>query len=230
MDGAKAIAKLVVACGVASLWVGAGPADWVADLLGLREDRSTAVAPLIVVGPHPAPGGAAAPDADWFGNAKPFCNAVEATGYLRANPYPSGPDGSAHGAACLALAGEIEGARAVIDGLPERERWRAAGVVFEAGHPAADAGDEVAAGPLMELVVEYWPNHTIALYHAGSARIQRGDPAVGREYLERFLEHYTPDDGWTRSARDMLDRSATAPTLPGSPGSATPDRAGLRPT
>ena len=84
-----------------------------------------------------------------------------------------------HEAACYALAGRIASAREVILTLPEEMRYRAAGVVFEAGHPAADAGDDVAAGPLMELVVEFWPNHYMALYHAGAARFEQGSQ-VGR--------------------------------------------------
>jgi hypothetical protein len=233
MDGAKTMAKLVVACGVVSLWVGAGPTSWAPDLLGLRGKRSntgTVVGPLTPVGPAPAPSGASTTVPDWFQRAKPFCNAVEVTGYLRADPFPSDWEGSANGAACLALAGQGDRARAVIDALPEEQRWRAAGVVFEAGHPAADAGDDIAAGPLMELVVDYWPNHTMALYHAGAARVQRGDTELGRHYLERFLEHYRQDDGWTRSARDMLGGSAAPAGSPRPAESSTPDRSGLRPT
>ncbi|HIF22582.1 MAG TPA: hypothetical protein EYQ27_11915 [Gemmatimonadetes bacterium] len=51
------------------------------------------------------------------------------------------------------------------------------GVVLGVGHPAADAGDDVAAGPLMELVVEFWPSHYMALYHAGAPRFEAGDTA-----------------------------------------------------
>ena len=59
--------------------------------------------------------------------------------------------------------------------LPEELRWHAAGVVFNVGHPVADAGDDLAAGPIMELVVEFWPNHYMALYHAGAARYELDD-------------------------------------------------------
>ena len=109
-------------------------------------------------------------------------------------------------AACFALAGRIDRAREVIERLPPGVRYQAAGVVFEAGHPAADAGDDVAAGPLMELVVEFWPNHYMALYHAGAARFERGDYGGAEGYLKRFLEEYKLDDGWTGSARSMLDQ------------------------
>ena len=43
-------------------------------------------------------------------------------------------------AACYALAGRIDLARATIMELPEERRYHAAGVVFNIGHPAADAG------------------------------------------------------------------------------------------
>jgi hypothetical protein len=142
--------------------------------------------------------------AAWFEEAKASCNPVEVRGHLLAHPAPAGFEGTAHAAACLALAGQIDEARNRILELDPNERWRAAGVVFGAGHPAADAGDEVAAGPLMEMVVEFWPDHYMALYHAGAARYQNGDLEPARSYLERFLENYDANDGWTRSAREML--------------------------
>ena len=109
-----------------------------------------------------------------------------------------------HEAACLALAGRIDDARARLLTLSSEDQWRGAGVVFGVGHPAADAGDDVAAGPLMELVVEFWPNHYMALYHAGAARFEAGDSAQAKEYLERFLEEYAIEDRWRSSARAML--------------------------
>jgi len=203
MDGAKAMAKLVVAAGMVCVWTGAGPASLLRTVAGLGHGREVAVGvsdPVWTPAPKPAPREAVF----WFDAAKPFCNAVEVAGYVRTHPFPDDFDGSAHGAACLALAGHIEEARTVIQGLPGDVQWRAAGVVFDAGHPAADAGDDVAAGPLMELVVDFWPNHYMALYHAGASRFQRGDHRVARSYLEEFLKNYAQDDGWTRSAKGML--------------------------
>jgi tetratricopeptide (TPR) repeat protein len=133
-----------------------------------------------------------------------FCNPVEVETRLRMEPPPPTPEGTMHEAACYALAGRIDRARDAIERLPQDLRYRAAGVVFEAGHPAADAGDDVAAGPLMELVVEYWPNHYMALYHAGAARFELGDYAVAQPYLLRFMDEYSSEDGWRSSARGML--------------------------
>jgi hypothetical protein len=115
-----------------------------------------------------------------------------------------------HEAACYALAGRIDRARDIIDGLQPDRRYEAAGVVFEAGHPAADAGDDIAAGPLMELVVEFWPNHYMALYHGGAARYELGDYATAQKYLERFMVEYATEDGWRSSARAMLEAISDA--------------------
>lgn len=142
----------------------------------------------------------------WFQSMRGYCNPVEVETRLQWQPAPPTPDGEMHKAACYALAGRIDQARAVIEGLPAERRYEAAGVVFEAGHPAADAGDDIAAGPLMELVVEYWPNHYMALYHAGSARFEMGDYVEAERYLERFREEYRADDRWTASAHSMLGR------------------------
>lgn len=158
--------------------------------------------PIQVVEPLPAPGDAAA----WFGSVRQFCDPVEVETRMRVEPAPATPEGAMHEAACYALAGRIDRARAAIEGLPEGMRYQAAGVVFEAGHPAADAGDDIAAGPLMELVVEYWPNHYMALYHAGAARFDVGDYEAAEGYLERFLVEYATEDGWRTSALSMLER------------------------
>jgi hypothetical protein len=141
----------------------------------------------------------------WFGDVRQFCNSVEVETRLRLQPAPSTPDGAMHEAACYALAGRIDRARDVIRALPEELRYQAAGVVFEAGHPAADAGDDVAAGPLMELVVEFWPNHYMALYHAGAARYENGDYGPAEDYLTRFMAEYATEDGWRTRARQMLE-------------------------
>ncbi len=140
----------------------------------------------------------------WFANIKAFCNPVEVATRMSWNPAPETNEGRKYSAACWALAGHIGEARRIILELPEDARWEAAGVVFGAGHPAADAGDDLATGPLMELVVEFWPNHYQALYHAGAARFQRGDYEQAEPYLQEFLRYYEQDDGWRRNAETML--------------------------
>ena len=141
----------------------------------------------------------------WFADMKPYCNGVEVETRLRQTPAPSTFEGASYSAACFALAGKIEKARAIILDMPNDDQWRAAAVVFTVVHPVADAGDDEAAGPMMELVVEFWPNHYMALYHAGAARYQTEDYALAQGYLTRFLEHYDPKDGWRKSAISMLE-------------------------
>jgi tetratricopeptide (TPR) repeat protein len=143
--------------------------------------------------------------AQWFEAQRPYCNPVDVVTRMRWHPAPESNDGLMFEAACYALAGRLDEARAAINRLPDAQQYEAAGVVFNAGHPAADAGDELAAGPLMELVVEYWPNHYMALYHAGSAASQRGDAVLAVDYMTRFLQHYSAEDGWRRNALEVIE-------------------------
>lgn len=142
----------------------------------------------------------------WFETIKPFCNSVEADTRMRLTPPPASFEGSSYAATCYALAGRIARARAIITKLEADKRWQAAGVVFNVAHPVADAGDDLAAGPIMELVVEFWPNHYQALYHAGAARFEKGHYAEACDYLTRFLGYYGQNDGWRSSALSMLQR------------------------
>jgi len=140
----------------------------------------------------------------WFAAIKPSCNAVEVELAQRGHPAPQSLAGQGYTAACYALGGKLDSAGAVIDRLPADQRSQAAGIVFEVAHPVADAGDNRSAGPIMELVVHYWPNHYMALYHAGMAEYALGESALARTHLESFLIYYHQSDGWTQSARDAL--------------------------
>ena len=157
---------------------------------------------------QPAVAVAATPDgaAGWFQSIKPFCNGVEVEVQLRHNPAPKTLEGAGYEAACYALAGRIDDARRIIDGVSESERYQAVGVVFNVAHPVADAGDDKAAGPIMQMVVDYWPNHYMALYHAGMSEYILNQPDLARKHLKSFLEYYSPDDGWRRNAIDVLQR------------------------
>src|SRR4051794_10176696 len=93
--------------------------------------------------------------AQWFAAMKPFCNAVEVEIVHGRHPAPATIQGQGLSAACYALAGKIDSARAIIDRLAGPERYQAAGIVFDIAHPVADAGDNRSAGPIMELVVSY---------------------------------------------------------------------------
>jgi hypothetical protein len=137
---------------------------------------------------------------------RPRCNAVEAVQAVLREPPPAGAEGAGAGAACLALGGKMDAARKLIVALPEGQRAQAASVVFDAGHPVADMGDDVSAAPIMQLVLEFWPENFQALYHAGMSEYALGRPSEARPLLEKFLQLYTQDDGFTRAATRALQR------------------------
>jgi hypothetical protein len=153
----------------------------------------------------PSPQGTGA-GAAWFRRVKPYCNSVEITTVARNDPPPQTTAGAGYHAACLGLAGRIDDARKVIDRLAPASRDNAAAIVFDIGHPVADAGDDRSAGPMMELVVDYMPTHYMALYHAGMAEYMLGQYSLARRNLESFLRIYTQDDGWTSNAKDVIRR------------------------
>jgi len=154
-----------------------------------------------------SPAAAVGSDASvWFRRVRPYCNPVEAQVVIRDTPAPATTQGQGFLAACYALAGRIDDARRVIDALPATVRPHAAGIVFEIGHPVADGGDDRAAGPIMELVVDYVPDHYMALYHAGMAEYMLGQHALARKNLRAFLEIYRAGDGWVSNAREVLAR------------------------
>ena len=177
--------------------------------------RGGAEAPVIEPAAHPqaAPlGPGPTTPAGWFRRAKPYCNSVEvATLEQRMGLPPATPEGVGYHAACFALAGRIDDGRRLIDKLPEDARKTAAAIVFDVGHPVADAGDDRSAGPIMELVIDYWPDHYMALYHAGMAEYMLGQRELARHNLEAFLRYYHENDGWRSNAMDVL-RRITGPT------------------
>jgi hypothetical protein len=183
----------VVLCGTL-LWRGSAGAE------------APAPAPMPAPPTHPAGTPATGNAADWFNHIKPYCNSVEVETQLHYQPPPAGTQGAGYAAACLALAGKIDSARAYIVALPESERATAVGIVFEIGHPVADAGDDKSAGPIMELVVEFWPTHYMALYHAGASEFILGQGDLARQHLESFLQYYHENDGWRNNALDMLKK------------------------
>jgi hypothetical protein len=158
--------------------------------------------------PPPAFRGAAG---EWFAQVKPFCNAVEVDVRQQQVPPPTGVEGAGYSAACYALAGKIERARQVIDQLDTGDRSTAAGIVFQIGHPVADAGDDQSAGPIMRLVVSYQPQNYMALYHAGMSEYILGQMDLARTHLRQFLDLYKSEDGWRHNALDVLQRLGATP-------------------
>ena len=159
----------------------------------------------------------AAPTSDavqWFRRIKPYCNSVEVQTVQQQSPPRNTAAGAGYHAACYALAGRIDDARRVIDELSPDDRYKAAGIVFDVGHPVADAGDDRSAGPIMELVIDYWPNHYMALYHAGMAEYMLGQRDLARHNLEEFRKYYHEQDGWTQNAVEVLGRLDTPDAAP----------------
>jgi len=153
-------------------------------------------------------GGAAG---EWFAQVKPFCNAVEVEVRQQQLPPPGGVDGAGYSAACYALAGKIERARTVIDALAAGDRAQAASIVFNIGHPVADAGDDQSAGPIMRLVVSYQPDNYMALYHAGMSEYILGQMDFARTHLRKFLDLYHQPDGYRNNAVEVLQRLGAKP-------------------
>src|SRR5215207_4140573 len=173
------------------------------------------VYPQLLLAPPPVPpappSGSAAEE--WFAAMKQYCNPVEVDVQTRYTPPPNTSEGAGYSAACFALAGKIERARAIIEEMSPGDRGAAAGVLFGVAHPVADAGDDRASGPMMELVLDYWPNNYMALYHAGMSEYSLGQAALAEKHLRAFLALYSEADGFTNAARSALAKIAagTAP-------------------
>jgi serine/threonine protein kinase len=156
----------------------------------------------------------------WFNSIKPRCNTVEVMTAINSNPPPANWEGSGYAAACYALAGKIDAADRAIGTLDPGMRAQAVNIVFEIGHPVADAGDDRSAGPIMELVLKYWPQNYMAMYHAGMSAYALGDIPLSKQRLTDFLNTYTAADGWTNNARtvmDKIDRGITNGNYPKDP-------------
>jgi len=144
------------------------------------------------------------PDA-WFEHIRPHCNAVEVQTAVHASPPPSGPRGRGYLATCYAIAGRTDAAREVIDGLQPEQRRATAALLFGIAHPIADSGDDLAAGPAMEIVLEHSPDNFMAAYHAGMSAYAAGDAERARARLTRFLALYPNPDGWRRNAQRVIE-------------------------
>jgi len=143
--------------------------------------------------------------AAWFEAIRPRCTPAEVTLATDLNRPPPGVEGTGYKAACFALARSIPTARALLLSLPEEtDRIRAASLVYDVGKQLAAKGYHEAAGPLMELVLEFWPNHYLALYEAGTARFAAGDFDGAQAFLGRFLDVYYGRDDLVADASRMM--------------------------
>ena len=142
----------------------------------------------------------------WFSLIKPSCNSLEVVTAMAKTSYPRSPQGIGYAASCYALAGRLDLADKVIQELPPNLRVYAAEIVFNIGHPVADAGDDKSAGKMMDLVLKYWPENYMALYHAGMSAYVLGEYDKAETYLQKFLRIYQRNDGWTNKAKLALTR------------------------
>jgi tetratricopeptide (TPR) repeat protein len=125
---------------------------------------------------------------------------------MRDQSYHQTQTGVGYAASCYALAGRLDLADQIIQGLPPDRRPYAAEILFNIGHPVADAGDDRSAGPIMDLVIRYWPENYMALYHAGMSAYVLEDYPQTKTHLEEFLRIYQTQDGWTTRAKEVLTR------------------------
>lgn len=152
----------------------------------------------------------------WYEQHKSHCNQVEVGQLFAESPPPTDPKGTGYGAACLSLAGKIEKARELIYRLQPNDRFIAIQLLFNLVHPVADKGDDAATGPIMKLVVEFWPNNYMALFHLGIAEYVAGSHADAKVHLKEFLKLYNTGDSFTQRAQRALSRiEAGIPAEPG---------------
>jgi hypothetical protein len=143
----------------------------------------------------------------WFAAIRPRCTLTDVTLATDLNKAPRGVEGTGYEAACFALAHRLPKARAILLGLPEDDRVQGASVVYDVAQRLAATGKHDAAGPLMELVLEFWPTHHLALYEAGTARFTSGDLTGAQDYLARFLDVYVGDDDLVANAHRMMSHT-----------------------
>jgi hypothetical protein len=194
------LGRIVLAVAVATVW----PGPQIADRIRHRPASDLDAKPTQVVPRAPEPKLPPLP-AEWFESVETHCTSAEARIITDLRPPPLSPEGTAYEAACFALAGDIPMARALLLGLPEESQTMAVGILFDVTEATHVPIVTRSAGPLLELVLEFWPNHYPALFYAGSVRYSVGDVAGATPLLERFLESYGQDDEWSRDARRMLD-------------------------
>jgi hypothetical protein len=147
----------------------------------------------------------AATPSEWFTAIRAKCTPANVQLAVDLQRPPQGTLATGYEAACFAIAADLAKARALILGLPEGDRLEAASVVFNVAQRMVERGQAMPAGPLMELVLEFWPNHYVALFEAGVTRYSEGDYTHARIFLRRFLDVYVQQDQRTQRALRMID-------------------------
>lgn len=143
---------------------------------------------------------------DWFKKNKQFCNTLEIDTLMKKDPPSSNVEGKGYQAACYILAARIEEADKVIMSVPQQSQAQAAGIVFNVGHPIADSGDDKSAGPIMNLVLKYWPENYQAVYHAGMSEFALKQYSESKVHLNKFLTMYKNNDYFHQTAVKTLEQ------------------------
>jgi hypothetical protein len=139
------------------------------------------------------------PGRSWVADLRAHCTPLEAKVYIVERHLSVDQR-----AICYAIAGKIDRARSELDQVPRELVGRTVATIFDLAHPIADAGDDRSAGPIMELVVERWPQNYMAMFHAGMAAFALGRDVAARSYLDRFLAMYANHDVWRERAELAL--------------------------
>ncbi len=143
-------------------------------------------------------------DEAWFAQIRANCNSVEVDLALARDPAPKTGVGQGYAAACYALAGKIDDADRLLRATEGGARSQALYTLFNVIHPVADQGDDRAAGRVMKLIVRYWPENYMAMYHLGMAEYATDELPESAAHLERFLDTYSVRDGFHATAETTL--------------------------
>ena len=146
--------------------------------------------------------------AAWFVEVHGRCSALELRQLLADTPPPKTRDGTAFAIACAAAAGDLDLAHQKLMAVSSDQRAYAAGAMFELAHEMADRrNNDPNVAKIMRLVIEVWPNNYQALYAAGVVEFQQAaDPKQTRQHLLDFLVTYDREDGFSATARAILDQ------------------------
>jgi hypothetical protein len=151
--------------------------------------------------------------AAWFARVRERCNSLQIRTMLAETPPPSSLDGAGFAAACASLAGDLRLARWHVARFPKDQHAHAVWPTFEIAHRMADKhpkNQQIAA--IMRLVIEFWPENYMALYHAGIAELAAGDTTRATKHLQGFLKIYTQHDAFSTAATAAVAELANPTT------------------
>ena len=144
----------------------------------------------------------------WFTEIKSRCNAIEVMPAMRRTKHPDTTQGVGYAASCYALAGKLNLAERKIQELDPNLRPEAAEVVFGVALPIASTEENISIGAMMELVLKYLPENTLALYHAGMSAYIWDEHPKAEKHLNKFLQLDQNKDGREIEVQATLKRIA----------------------